>query len=87
MWGCIRVSAAADYDFPCALAEAWFCQLQTVSEIVLYLEFYELFKGFKCQGPERQGVGHEFNCSMDYILPVQLDYGMRPCRRQRQTDF
>jgi hypothetical protein len=30
MWGCFGLSAAADYDLPPALAEAWFCQLQIV---------------------------------------------------------
>ena len=29
-WGCFRLSIAADYDLPCALTEAWFCQLQVV---------------------------------------------------------
>ena len=29
-----RLSTAADYDLPRALAEVWFCQLQIVSAIV-----------------------------------------------------
>jgi hypothetical protein len=28
--GCFRLSAATDYDLPHALAEAGFCQLQTL---------------------------------------------------------
>jgi hypothetical protein len=34
MWGCVALSAAADYDLSHALAEAWFCQLQRVSVIM-----------------------------------------------------
>jgi hypothetical protein len=32
--GCFGLSAAADYDLPRALAEAWFSQLQGVSACV-----------------------------------------------------
>jgi hypothetical protein len=34
IWGCLGPSTAADYDLPCALAEAWFGQLQIVSVTV-----------------------------------------------------
>jgi hypothetical protein len=32
--GCFRLSIAADYNLPPALAGAWFCQLQIVPAIV-----------------------------------------------------
>jgi hypothetical protein len=44
--GLLKLSTAADCDLPHALVEAWFCQLQIVSEIVCPLEFWELFGGY-----------------------------------------
>jgi hypothetical protein len=44
--GGFALSAAADYDVPRALAEAWFCQLEIVFTIVGPLEFWELFRGY-----------------------------------------
>ena len=49
IWGCFRLSTAADYDLPHALARALFCQLQIVSARVWCLEFWGLFRGvYKC---------------------------------------
>ena len=31
---CFRLSVAAYYNFPCALVEVWFCQLQIVLSVV-----------------------------------------------------
>lgn len=36
-WGGCRLTAAADYDLPHALAEVWFYHQQTVSPIVVLL--------------------------------------------------
>lgn len=55
MWGCFGLTAAADCDVPHALAEAWFCQLQTVSANVGHLEFWQLFRGYINAGPQRSG--------------------------------
>ena len=52
IWRCFRLSTAADYDLPHALAWAWFCQLQIVSSAVWHLEFCELQRVYKCQGLE-----------------------------------
>jgi hypothetical protein len=39
------MSEADDYDLPRALAETCFCQMQTVSAVVLRMGFWELFRG------------------------------------------
>ena len=42
MRGCVGLSEAADYDLSHALAEAWFCQLQSFCDYVMFgiLESY-----------------------------------------------
>jgi hypothetical protein len=57
IWGCFRLTTEADNDLLCALAEAWFCQLQKVSITGRHLEFWELFRGYKNARSLRDGVG------------------------------
>jgi hypothetical protein len=47
IWGWARLFRAADYDLHHALVEAWFCQMQIVSVIVWFLEFWGLFRGYE----------------------------------------
>ena len=44
--GLLQTVRSSDCDLPPALEEAWFCQLQIVSAIVRYLEFWGLFRGY-----------------------------------------
>ena len=56
--GCFELpaAAAADCDLPCALAQAWFCQLEIISVISRCLGFWELFRGYiNARAPERPG--------------------------------
>lgn len=55
--GLLRTVRSRGHDLPRALAEAWFCQLQTVSEIVSCWEFQELFRRSINARPPKGRVG------------------------------
>jgi hypothetical protein len=49
LWGCLRLSTAADCDLPHALAGVRFCQWQIGSAIVWHLKFWGFFQRvYKC---------------------------------------